>query len=82
MDLSGQSPVSVSYTHLDVYKRQALEAANSHGDLKIRVARHNLFYQHERTKQRPCLLYTSYTNSNQKFTIPNLLFIFFIFIEN
>lgn len=31
----------------------ALEAANSHGDLKIRVARHNLFYQHERTKQRP-----------------------------
>lgn len=31
----------------------ALEAANNHGDLKIRVARHNLFYQHGRTKRRP-----------------------------
>lgn len=31
----------------------ALEAANSHGDLNIRVARHNLFYQHGRSKRRP-----------------------------
>lgn len=31
----------------------ALEAANSHGDLKIRVARHNLFYQHGRSEGRP-----------------------------
>lgn len=30
----------------------ALEAANSHGDLKIRVARHNLFYQHGRSNRR------------------------------
>ena len=42
----------------------ALEAANSSGELNIRVARHNLFYQHERTKKdrpaalRPALLPT------------------------
>lgn len=30
----------------------ALEAANSKGELKIRVSRHNLFYQHERTPRR------------------------------
>ena len=35
----------------------ALEAANSNGELHIRVARHNLFYQHERTKKdRPAVL--------------------------
>lgn len=31
----------------------ALEAASSHGDLNIRVACRNLFYQHARTERRP-----------------------------
>lgn len=46
----------------------ALEAANSHGDLKIRVARHNLFYQHERTEQRPACKIAACISSYKRLT--------------
>ena len=46
----------------------ALEAANSNGELHIRVARHNLFYQHERTKKRPACRIAACLSSYRRLT--------------
>ena len=60
----------VSYTHLDVYKRQVFSGSIYNRELKLIVIRaefnkqiKNLVYNFGRTSPRPCLLYTSYPQS-------------------